>query len=61
MSTGDTVVAIIGGLMMLALNYRAFLADSSAANHDGKAKLRMAAIWVTIFFAVFVIFRVVAA
>ena len=49
MSTGDTIAAIIGGLMVLALNLSAFRADSDAAGHGRRQKLQMLAIWVTIF------------
>ncbi len=49
MSTGDTIAAIIGGLMVLALNLYAFRADSADAGHGRKQKLQMLAIWVTIF------------
>jgi uncharacterized membrane protein YphA (DoxX/SURF4 family) len=48
MMTTATIVAIISGVALLALNWRAFQGDAAAAGHGPKQMLQMAAIWALI-------------
>lgn len=49
MMTTATIVAIISGVALLALNGRAFLGDAAAAGHGRKQMIQMIAIWALIF------------
>lgn len=59
-SSGDTVVAVIGAVMVLALNFYAFRGDAAAAGHGRQQMLKMAAIWVTIIVGATLLFGLVA-
>ncbi|MEQ1496113.1 MAG: hypothetical protein ABL912_10205 [Novosphingobium sp.] len=48
MMTAATIVAIISGIALLTLNWRAFQGDADAAGHGSKQKIQMAAIWALI-------------
>lgn len=59
MSTGDTIAAVIGAIMVLTINFYAFRSDAAAAGHDRRKLVQMAAIWVTIIVALTLAIKVV--